>query len=83
MKIQRLLQRLVPMALVFMVLETMSLACLVLTYLALACVPAFAEDVPEALRPPKGATIAIVVSKTCNARNAAESRPAGAGFKNL
>jgi protein-disulfide isomerase len=56
MKIQRLLQRLVPMTPVFMGLVTTSLACLALT-----CVPALAEDVPETLRPPKGSTIAIVV----------------------
>jgi protein-disulfide isomerase len=56
MKIQRLLQRLVPMALLFM-----SLLIMGVSYLVLACVPAFAEDVPDTLRPPKGSTIAIVV----------------------
>jgi len=34
---------------------------LVLLVLILICVPAFAQDVPEALRPPKGAQTAIVV----------------------
>jgi protein-disulfide isomerase len=32
-----------------------------LSSLVLLCLPVFAQDVPEALRPPKGATIAIVV----------------------
>jgi protein-disulfide isomerase len=49
MKIQRLLPRSV-------VLSTLGLVCLVLL-----CLPAFAQDVPEALRPPKGAQLAIVV----------------------
>ncbi len=31
------------------------------TCLALLCLPVFAEEVPEALRPPKGAQVAIVV----------------------
>lgn len=48
MTIQRLLPRLMRLSLV--------LACLVLL-----CLPTFAEDVPEALRPPKGAQVAIVV----------------------
>jgi protein-disulfide isomerase len=48
MKIQRLLLRLMLWSLV--------LACLVLL-----CLPVFAEDVPEALRPPKGSQVAIVV----------------------
>ncbi len=48
MKIQRLLPRVVLLSVV--------LACLVLL-----CLPLFAEDVPEALRPPKGAQVAIVV----------------------
>jgi protein-disulfide isomerase len=48
MTIQRLLPRLMLLSLV--------LACLVLL-----CLPTFAEDVPEALRPPKGAQVAIVV----------------------
>jgi len=47
MKIQRLLPRLVP---------SLFLVCLVLL-----CPPAFAQDVPEALRPPKGAQVALVV----------------------
>jgi protein-disulfide isomerase len=51
MKIQQLLHRLVPLTPVFL-----GLACI-----ALLCLPAFAEDVPETLRPPKGSTIAIVV----------------------
>ena len=34
---------------------------LVLACLAVGCVPALAEDAPEALRPPKGTTLAIVV----------------------
>jgi protein-disulfide isomerase len=36
-------------------------ACLVIICLAFACVPVLADDVPEALRPPKGAQFAIVV----------------------
>ena len=48
MKIQRLLSREMLLSLV--------LACLVLL-----CLPVFAEEVPEALRPPKGAQVAIVV----------------------
>src|SRR5208337_28536 len=48
MKIQRLLPRLMLLPLV--------LACL-----TVLCLPVFAEDVPEALRPPKGAQLAIVV----------------------
>ena len=51
MNIQRLLQRLVLLG-----LTSLGLACW-----ALVCVPAFAEDVPEPLRPPKGTTTAIVV----------------------
>ena len=56
MKIQRLLSRLV-----FLILPSLVLPSLVLGCLALVCLPAIAEDVPEALRPPKGAQIAIVV----------------------
>ena len=56
MKIQRLLPRFVSK-----VLPRLGLSSLVLACLALVCTPAFAEDVPEALRPPKGATMAIVV----------------------
>jgi protein-disulfide isomerase len=48
MKIQRPLSRVMLLSLV--------LACLVPL-----CLPALAQDVPEALRPPKGAPIAIVV----------------------
>lgn len=33
----------------------------ILMYVVLLCLPAFAEDVPEALRPPKGAQVALVV----------------------
>jgi protein-disulfide isomerase len=51
MKIQLLLSRLVSL-----LLPSLVLACLVLL-----CLPVFAEDVPEALRPPKGAQVAIVV----------------------
>ena len=51
MRIQLLLPRLV-----YLLLSTVVLACLVLL-----CLPVFAEDVPEALRPPKGAQVAIVV----------------------
>ena len=36
-------------------------AVLPLLLVTLVCLPAFADDVPEALRPPKGATCAIVV----------------------
>src|ERR1700733_13059387 len=41
-------------------LHTMSVALLVFCSLAF-CPSAFGEDVPEALRPPKGAQVAIVV----------------------
>jgi protein-disulfide isomerase len=51
MKIQRVLHRRVSL-----VLPSLVLACVVPL-----CLPVFAEDVPEALRPPKGATMAIVV----------------------
>src|SRR5208282_1552691 len=51
MKIRRLLPRLVSL-----LLPSLVFACLVLLG-----VPVFAQDVPEALRPPKGATMAIVV----------------------
>jgi protein-disulfide isomerase len=47
MKIQRLLPRLMLLPII--------LACLVLL-----CLPVLAQDVPEALRPPKGAQIALV-----------------------
>jgi protein-disulfide isomerase len=47
------IQRLTPLS---TVLPTLLLVCLVLV-----CLPVFAQDVPEALRPPKGAQIAIVV----------------------
>jgi len=47
------IQRLTPLSAVF---PTLLLVCLVL-----ACLPVFAQDPPEALRPPKGAQIAIVV----------------------
>ncbi len=49
MKIQRLL----PLS--------VALSTLVLVCLGLLCVPVFAQDVPEALRPPKGAQVALVV----------------------
>jgi protein-disulfide isomerase len=52
MKIERL-PLLVPTSLV---LPSLVLACLVLL-----CLPVFAQDVPETLRPPKGAQLAIVV----------------------
>lgn len=48
MKIQRLLPRLVSFA-------------LLITCLSLLGLPVFAQDAPEALRPPKGAQVAIVV----------------------
>jgi len=48
MKIQRLVPRLM-------------LWSLIPTCLFLLCLPVFAEEVPEVLRPPKGAQIAIVV----------------------
>jgi len=51
MKIQLLLSRLVSL-----LLPSLALASLVLL-----CLPVLAEDVPEALRPPKGAQVAIVV----------------------
>src|SRR5271155_122675 len=51
MKIQPLLHRLVPLV----------LASLCLAGLTLLSIPAFAEDVPETLRPPKGSTMALVV----------------------
>ena len=47
------IQRLTPLS---AILPTLLLVCLVL-----ACLPVFAQDPPEALRPPKGAQIAIVV----------------------
>ncbi len=47
------IQRLTPLS---AVLPTLVLACL-----ALVCLPVFAQDVPEVLRPPKGAQLAIVV----------------------
>jgi protein-disulfide isomerase len=37
------------------------LLLLILLYLVMFCLPIFAQDVPEALRPPKGAQMAIVV----------------------
>ena len=49
MKIQRLL----PLSVV--------LPSLVLLSLVLLCLPAFAQEAPEALRPPKGAPVALVV----------------------
>jgi protein-disulfide isomerase len=52
MKIQRL-----PLS----VLASLVLPTLVLVCLVLLCLPVFAQDAPEALRPPKGAQIAIVV----------------------
>jgi protein-disulfide isomerase len=52
MKIQRL-----P----FLVPPTLVLPSLVLACLVLLCLPVFAQDAPEALRPPKGAQLAIVV----------------------
>src|ERR1700683_4723863 len=42
-------------------LLTRLLLSLVLLCLGLLCLPIFAEDVPEALRPPKGSPLAIVV----------------------
>jgi protein-disulfide isomerase len=36
-------------------------ASLVLSILAMLCLPVFAQDAPEALRPPKGSPLAIVV----------------------
>jgi protein-disulfide isomerase len=51
------IQRLSPLsALPSLVLPTLVLVCL-----ALLSLPVFAQDVPEVLRPPKGAQIAIVV----------------------
>ncbi len=47
------IQRLSPLSVVF--------PSLVLVCLVLVCLPVFAQDVPEALRPPKGAQLAIVV----------------------
>jgi protein-disulfide isomerase len=52
MKIQRL-----PLS----VLASLVLPTLVLVCLVLLCLPVFAQDAPEALRPPKGAQMAIVV----------------------
>ena len=52
MKIQRLPLLLLPT----LVLPSLVLACLVLL-----CLPVFGQDVPEALRPPKGAQVALVV----------------------
>jgi len=53
MKIQRLLPS--------FALPTLVLSALVVGCLSLLCVQTFAEDVPEALRPPKGAPLALVV----------------------
>src|SRR5208337_1895308 len=53
MKIQRLL----PLS----VLSSPVQPSLVIACLLLLCLPVFAQDPPEALRPPKGAQIAIVV----------------------
>src|SRR5271165_4693459 len=39
-----------------LLLSSLTLACL-----ALLCLPVFADEVPEALRPPKGAQMALVV----------------------
>src|SRR5260370_37825428 len=47
------IRRLTPLS---AVLPTLFLVCLVLV-----CLPVFAQDAPEALRPPKGAQVAIVV----------------------
>jgi protein-disulfide isomerase len=47
------IRRLTPLS---AVLPTLLLVCL-----ALVCLPVFAQEAPEALRPPKGAQIAIVV----------------------
>jgi protein-disulfide isomerase len=47
------IRRLTPLS---ALLPTLLLVCLVLV-----CLPVFAQDAPEALRPPKGAQIAIVV----------------------
>ncbi len=57
MKIQRL-PLLDPKSLVppSLVLSSLVLACMVLR-----CLPVFAQDAPEALRPPRGAQLAIVV----------------------
>ena len=54
MKIHRLLPHLVS------ILRTTILP-VVLAFVALLSLPAFAQDAPEALRPPKGAQFAIVV----------------------
>ncbi len=42
-------------------MKIQQLALLILVSLVLLCLPVFAQDVPEALRPPKGAQIALVV----------------------
>ena len=47
------IRRLTPLSAVF--------STLLLVSLVLACLPVFAQDAPEALRPPKGTQIAIVV----------------------
>jgi len=47
------IERLTPLS---VLLPTLILACLVLL-----CLPVLAQDVPEALRPPKGAQVALVV----------------------
>jgi protein-disulfide isomerase len=51
------IQRLSPLS----VLPSLVLANVIFVCLALLALPAFAQDPPEALRPPKGAQIAIVV----------------------
>jgi len=56
MKIQPL-----PRRLGLPILTSLGLASLFLAGLLLMCLPVLAEDVPEALRPPKGSQIALVV----------------------
>ena len=46
-----------------------------LLVLLLLCLPVFAQDVPEALRPPKGTQLRSSFSKTCSVRNADRTAP--------
>jgi protein-disulfide isomerase len=51
------------------------LPCLVLLFLPPLCLPVFGQDVPEALRPPKGAQVAIVVFEDLQCPNCGRTAP--------
>ena len=60
------------------------LLSLVLACLVLLCLPVFAQDAPEALRPPKGAQLALVVFEDLQCPQCGSSRAAaGAGLAEL